>query len=264
MIQIQDLTLRVPGKLLVAKLNLQIESGQRWCILGKNGSGKSTLLRAIAGLPMATGHHKTGDIFWQRQSIEQLSNHDLACLRAYAEQSPSASDDWVARDVVEAGAWPWVVQREVAGENFKNKLEILIERSMSRCDALHLSHLRWRYLSGGERQRVALAACLAQSTQTLILDEPTAHLDLGHQFALIDDLVRASQSCKQILISSIHDLQLAARGFTHALILNADAQGTWVSGSVEQILNPEHIKQALGHDVTWATTEQGNKVLIAL
>jgi iron complex transport system ATP-binding protein len=264
MISVNNLTLSVPGRVLISDLQWEIEAGQRWCVLGKNGSGKSTLLKTIAGLqPLETT--LGGQINWNQKEIHQISHLDLARLRAYAEQTPQAANDWKAIDVVEAGASPWKVIREVAAIShvaYREELAALVKQAMKRCDVSHLEQQLWKYLSGGERQRVALASCLVQSTSVLILDEPTAHLDLGHQFNLMDDLVEASQSCQQSIIASLHDLQIAMRSFTHALILNGDEKGTWIAGEINEVLTPENIDRALGHPVTWATTESGLKVLV--
>ncbi len=259
MIELKNLTIEVPERVLVSHLSCQMKAGERWCVLGKNGSGKSTLLKTIAGLRLIS----SGQVMWQGERINLIPNIDLAKIRAYAQQVPIASDDWPVLDVVRAGAWPWIVTKSVEQVDFQQKLVSVIEQALIRCDIAHLSSRQWKYLSGGERARVALAACLAQTTKALILDEPTAHLDLGHQFKLIDDLVEASKSCDQLLISSIHDLQLISRGFTHALILNGDEEGSWIAGKLEDVLSPENIERALGHPVTWITHEN-KKVLIAL
>lgn len=263
MISIQNLTLRVPGRVLISSLDMEIKAGQRWCVLGKNGSGKSTLLKTIAGLKPLD--QSSGLIRWNQKEISQIPHLDLARLRAYAEQSPEASPDWRAEDIVEAGAWPWKLIREASAtspDTYRQELAALILQSMKRCDVAHLSNHLWKHLSGGERQRIALASCLVQSTAALIMDEPTAHLDLGHQFNLMDDLVEASQSCQQIMIASLHDLQLASRCFTHALILNGDEKGSWISGEIQEVLNPSTIQEALGHPVVWASTHAGLKVLV--
>lgn len=263
MISIQNLTLRVPGRVLISDLNLEIEAGQRWCVLGKNGSGKSTLLKTIAGLKPLD--KSSGVIRWGQKEITHISHLDLARLRAYAEQSPEALPDWRAQDIVEAGAWPWKLIREASATSsdvYRQELAALILQSMKRCDVAHLANHLWKHLSGGERQRIALASCLVQSTATLIMDEPTAHLDLGHQFNLMDDLVEASQSCQQIMIASSHDLQLASRCFTHVLMLKGDEEGSWISGEIHEVLNPLNIYESLGHPVVWASTQSGLKVLV--
>lgn len=261
MIEIKNLTIRVPGRTLISNLNCEMKAGEHWCILGKNGSGKSTFLRSIAGLDSIeqTG---SGKICWDKRDIDSIARIDLAKLRAYAQQVPVASDDWYVRDVVKAGAWPWIVSRDIEKSSFDLKLEEVIHQSLVRCDVSHLADQLWKYLSGGERARVALAACLTQTTKALILDEPTAHLDLGHQFKLIDDLVDASKCCDQLLVASIHDLQLLSRGFTHALILNGDKEGSWIAGHLDDVLTPENIETALNHPVTWLSHE-GKKILIA-
>lgn len=261
MIEIKNLTLKVPGRTLISNLSCEMNAGERWCIIGKNGSGKSTLLRSIAGIE-PLGNLSQGQISWDDQDLVGIARIDLAKLRAYAQQVPVANDDWHVRDVVRAGAWPWIVSRKIENSDFESKLEDVINQSLARCDVLHLASQPWKYLSGGERARVAIAACLTQTTKALILDEPTAHLDLGHQFKLIDDLVEASKCCDQLLVSSIHDLQLVSRGFTHALILNGDEEGAWIAGKVEDVLTPINIEAALKHPVAWLDYD-GQRILIA-
>jgi len=261
MISIRNLTLRVPGRTLITNLNLEISKGQRWCVIGKNGSGKSTLLKTISGIRKLQDQ-STGDIYWNQQALSDISELELARLRAYAEQFPQADPQWRVEAIVESGAWPWKRVREASSVSYHEDLKRLVDQAMQRCDIHSLKGQHWKYLSGGERQRVALAACLVQSTTVLVLDEPTAHLDLGHQFSLMDDLVQASESCEQIIVASVHDLQLAQKSFTHALLLNGDAEGTWLAGQVAEVLQPECIERSLGHPVAWASTASGRRVLI--
>ena len=178
MISIQNLTLGLPGRVLISSLDMEIKAGQRWCVLGKNGSGKSTLLKTIAGLkPLG---QSSGLIRWNQKEISQIPHLDLARLRAYAEQSPEASPDWRAEDIVEAGAWPWKLIREASAtspDTYRQELAALILQSMKRCDVAHLSNHLWKHLSGGERQRISIARALLIDPQILILDEATSSVD---------------------------------------------------------------------------------------
>ena len=97
MIQINDLTLKIPGRTLVANLNLRIERGQRWCVIGKNGSGKSTLLRSIAGL-QPVDKLSQGEIFWDGELISQIDTFKLASTRDAPDLPPPArlAASWLA------------------------------------------------------------------------------------------------------------------------------------------------------------------------
>ena len=206
-----------------------------------------------------------GEIFWDGELISQIDTFKLACVRAYASQNPQASDDWLAIDVVKAGAWPWVRAKKILGRSYQDELEDLITKVLIQCDIEGIQNRRWKYLSGGERQRISLAASLAQQTPVLILDEPTSHLDLGHQFKFIDQLIKPIDSQKifmDILIATIHDLQLFTRGFTHVLALNGDSDASWVAGTVQEVLTPQRVEYALGHSVSWVQKTDGQRVLI--
>ena len=119
-------------------------------------------------------------------------------------------------------------------------------------------------ISGGEQQRVALAACFAQQSPVLILDEPTSHLDVGHQIQLLKTLIEISQETPTAVIASLHDITLIQRGFTHALLLTGSdtSHGSYLLGTVEEVVTAEHLTQALGHPVVAATTPSGARVFI--
>jgi iron complex transport system ATP-binding protein len=107
---------------------------------------------------------------------------------------------------------------------------------------------------------VAIAACFAQNTKALILDEPTSHLDVGHQVSLLNTLVERSQTRQQTVIASLHEISLISRGFTHALLLIED--GSYIAGSVAEVVNPVNLQKSLGHPITEATTTSGQTIYI--
>ena len=209
-LETKNLDVQVPGRTLIKQLNWQVKQGERWCLIGSNGAGKSTLLRIIAGVQPIN----SGEVLWQNQAITTYQPEMLAKVRAYAEQSPIGGLGLRAIDVVLAAQWPW---HQTESTNHQLAMDAL-----KMCDVAHLAHAQWQTLSGGERQRVALAACFAQNTQALILDEPTSHLDVGHQVSLLGTLVERSQTCQQTVIASLHEISLIGRGFTHALLLIED------------------------------------------
>ena len=107
---------------------------------------------------------------------------------------------------------------------------------------------------------MALAACFAQNARALILDEPTSHLDVGHQINLLQSLIARSQSCDQTIVASLHDIGLIHRGFTHALLLLENGQ--CLQGAIDEIVNPQNLELALGHPIVEAQTSSGVKVYV--
>ena len=247
-LETKNLDVQVPGRTLIKQLNWQVKQGERWCLIGRNGAGKSTLLRIIAGVQPIN----SGEVLWQNQAITTYQPEMLAKVRAYAEQSPIGGLGLRAIDVVLAAQWPWHQTESTSHQLAMDALKM--------CDVSHLAHAQWQTLSGGERQRVALAACFAQNTKALILDEPTSHLDVGHQVSLLNTLIERSHTCQQTVIASLHEIGLIGRGFTHALLLIDD--GSYLAGSVAEVVNPTNLEKSLGHPIAEATTATGQIIYV--
>lgn len=248
-LETKHLDVEVPGRSLIKDLNWQVKKGERWCLIGRNGAGKSTLLRIIAGVQVNTS---AGEINWLGLALLSYKPEELAKIRAYAEQFPLGGVGLRAIDMVLAAQWPWHL--DVAEEIEQ------AQAALRACDVAHLEHAQWQTLSGGERQRVSLAACFAQNTQTILLDEPTSHLDIGHQVSLLKTLTERSRSCHQTIIASLHEIGLIHRGFTHALLLMND--GTYLAGSLSEVINPVNLEKSLGHPIATAQTVEGQVVYV--
>lgn len=245
-LETKSLHLEVPSKILIDRLDWIVREGERWCLIGRNGAGKSSLLKAIAGISDLTYQ---GSIQWMGQDLSSYSLEDLARVRSYAEQTPVGGVGLRAIDLVMATQWSaGLSDTQLAMDELKA------------CDVAHLSLSQWQHLSGGERQRVALAACFAQNARALILDEPTSHLDVGHQINLLQSLIARGQSCHQTIVASLHDIGLIHRGFTHTLLLLENGQ--CLQGAIDQIVNPQNLELALGHPILEAQTSSGVKVYV--
>ncbi len=156
---------------VLAHFNLAIEKGTCIVIEGDNGSGKTTLLKTLRGLYPASG----GQVLWDGKSIASMSDKDIAHHVAYMQQSVNVSFDYEAIDIVMTARYPYLKWWQQEGPGDK----AIVEKAMKEVGVYHLRHRSVQNLSGGERQRVFLAKALAQQTEVLLLDEPTAALDLG-------------------------------------------------------------------------------------
>lgn len=248
-LETKHLDVDVPGRNLIKDLNWQVKKGERWCLIGRNGAGKSTLLRIIAGVQ---ANDSAGQINWLGQTLLGYKSEELAKIRSYAEQFPLGGVGLRAIDMVLAAQWPWHLDPADEIEQAQVALRA--------CDVAHLERAQWQTLSGGERQRVSLAACFAQNTQAILLDEPTSHLDIGHQVALLNTLVQQSNTCEQAIIASMHDIGLIQRGFTHALLLMND--GSYLTGPLSEVTNPINLEKSLGHPIATAQTVEGQVVYV--
>jgi iron complex transport system ATP-binding protein len=238
-VELEGVRLRVGERTLVRGLDLQAHPGEMWCVLGANGAGKSTLLESIAGIRRPD----SGTIRLSGRRIEAWSPREAARLRSWLPQAVRDAFAATALEVVALGRHPhrsrWTWEDE---EDRRLALGAL--------DAMGVSAFAQRdvtTLSGGERQRVGIAAAIAQDAPLMLLDEPIAHLDLRHQLATLACLGRlASQSGRTILMS-IHDLNLAARVATHALLIGVD--GSASSGPFDEVATEPALSRAFGHSV---------------
>jgi iron complex transport system ATP-binding protein len=232
-----SLTLRVGTRTLLDTLTQTFCAGELWCIAGPNGAGKTTLISALAGLTTpAAGHVEVDGIalaHWQPARLAQRR----ALMPQYIRDAFSASvlDIVLLNRFPHLTGWGWERAEDRAAAHAA--LAMLGLEAFAARDVLSLS--------GGERQRVALAAVLCQDAPLLLLDEPLAHLDLHHQIACLDALTRWAQAGPRAIVFSCHDLNLARRFATHALLL--DGRGGFHAGPVHDVLTPERASDAFGH-----------------
>lgn len=193
-------------------VSLEVRPGECWAIVGPNGAGKSTLLRLMAGLL----HPGSGSVTLDGSALSSLSIRDRARRVAFMPQSISQDLDYVARDIVLMGRFP---HRSLGLFESSRDLEIA-GRAMSQTQTLDLADRSLATLSGGEAQRVHLAAALAQEPGLLLLDEPTASLDLQHQISIFSILTETVTRGARGVVVVTHDVNLAANFCSHVVLMN--------------------------------------------
>jgi iron complex transport system ATP-binding protein len=227
---VEHCCVRYGKKTVVDDVSLHAQPGAFIAVIGPNGAGKSTLLRAIAGLvPLVSG-----TIAVDGTSITALSPQQRAHRIAMVPQQTHMPTGFSVREVVAMARYafrPWYVAQ-------KAEDEAIIDAALRDCEIIEYADSAAAHLSGGEQQRVAVARAIAQQTNVLILDEPTAHLDLHHQAAIL----RIAQVLSQrgvLVIAAMHDLNLAAASASHILLLHHGrtvAQGTPVEVLQQAVL----------------------------
>lgn len=187
------------GKAVLREVDLPVMAGEVLALVGPNGAGKSTLLAALAGdLPLASGR-----ILLSGQPLNHWRAEELALRRAMLLQQVQLSFPFSVLDVVRMGRAPWSNTTASARD------DELVTYAMSATDVANFAGRKFSELSGGEKARVALARVLAQDTGVLMLDEPTAALDLRHQ-ELVLQVARARAAAGRAVVVVLHDLNLAA------------------------------------------------------
>ncbi len=239
MIRTEFLDLKVGSRTLVRQLDLAARPGECWSIIGRNGAGKSTLLRTLAGLHRPDG----GAVLVGGRPLDAWAPEELARQRAFLAQSRHDAFSYSVIETVLSARHPYHADRYWEGSDDHQ----VAMRALADMEVSELASRDVRTLSGGERQRVAIAALLAQETQLLLLDEPANALDLAHQVSVMALLAKLCREQGKTVVMVGHDLNLAYRISTHALLLNGD--GRWQAGPVEDTMRPALLGDYLGHPI---------------
>lgn len=205
-------------------------------LAGPNGSGKSTLLRAVAGLESPT----RGSITLGGTPLDALSLPERARRVAWMPQEEPAGDNLFVEEYVAYGRHPY--RGPFGAETAEDRAAVA--RAFQVVGAEEFVGRRVWELSGGERQRVRVARVLAQEAPVVLLDEPTAHLDIGHQIDLLARLRGIAESRRTCLVIALHDLNLAARFADRLLVLS---RGQRVAeGTPTEVLSPGLLREVWG------------------
>ncbi len=209
-LEAENLVVTLGGRRVLDEVSIKVDPGELVGIVGPNGSGKTTLLRAMAGLiPFENGKIIVGGT-----DLHQLRSRDRARQVAYMPQSTS-SHSFTALEFVLMSRYPHLGMFKLEGRSDIG----IAKKAMEQTGTLQFADRRLQTLSGGERQRIALARVLAQQANLLLLDEPTASLDMQHQLLTMTTARKQAESGTAVVLV-LHDLSLAARYCDRLVLLN--------------------------------------------
>lgn len=196
--------------LVVDSVNLIVRQGERMGLLGPNGAGKSTLLRLATGAlrPAAGTVRVAGD------AVVKLPRREIARRVAVVPQDFTVQFAYTVRQIVAMGRFP---HAQLWG-GLSTTDEAAVEAALETTGTTLLEGRVYTELSGGERQRVRIALALAQNSSLLLLDEPTAHLDIKHQVEVLELLAQLNAERGLTVVAALHDLTLAARYFPRLVL----------------------------------------------
>lgn len=235
---LHDVTISRGVGALVRQLSLQILPGQVWAVLGENGVGKSSLLAAMVDyLPVDAGYVELAG-----KPIRQRAPQTRARLLSWLPQYEPDTLSVTVLERVLLARHPFV---DSFFRDARSDVEAA-ELALADVGLAGYENRLVRHLSGGERRRVGLAACLAQHTPLLLLDEPLSALDLRHQQQIIQRLQSVARSGAAVVWIT-HDPNQALMGSTHVLLLLGD--GASVAGPVEAVLHADQLSRAYRTDV---------------
>jgi iron complex transport system ATP-binding protein len=220
------------GPSVVDDVTLAIDRGDLVGILGPNGSGKTTLLRLLSGTRVPF----RGSVRLDGMPLETITRRGIARRIAVVPQEIELAFEYTVIEMVLMGRHPHLGMFQVEGPD-----DYAIAREALRSTGTaHLESREFHTLSGGEKQRVVIAAALAQSADVLLLDEPTASLDLGYQLDIAALLATLNRDRRVTMVVSTHDLQLAA-SICRTLVLMRDGR-VLAAGPAAQVLTPDNIQ----------------------
>lgn len=239
MLSAESLSVVLGGKPIVQQLSMTCKPGEWWMLIGPNGAGKTTLLNALAG-----GAGCQGEIRVQEQSLAALPVRRRAQLIGMLSQSSGVHAAFTVEQIVAMGRYSH--RRGLLGAD-EPDLPQRVQQALTMTGMAAQRSQSMLTLSGGERQRAFLSQVFCQDPQVLLLDEPANHLDLVYQkqiFGMIDEW---RQQPGKLVISVVHDLSLARRYGTHALLMD---RGCCVAqGTIDAVLTDEHLNRVWGMDV---------------
>lgn len=249
LLSVRSLCMVIGARPLCTRLNLQVQAGERWAVLGGNGTGKTTLLHTLAGLRKPA----SGAIDVMGTSLEHWDRRLLSRQVGILFQDSQDTFPISVLDTALTGRYPhlpfWAME---------SRADIDLARSMLAQVELADQALRQvDTLSGGERRRLAIATLLLQSPRIWLLDEPTNHLDLRHQVSLLE-LVLEYAGNSGAVVMALHDVNLALRYCSHALLLVAHDE--LVAGPVNDVIGRTNLERLYRHPIGEVEDKSGRRL----
>jgi iron complex transport system ATP-binding protein len=236
MLQAESVAFGYDGGFRLSDASVVIAAGSLTGLLGPNGCGKTTLLKLLSGvLRPRSGRVMLGD-----RVLSSMTRRELARHIASVPQETHPAFDYTVMEMVLMGRHPHLSAFQLEGPaDFE-----IARQALDATGTRHLAHRNFMTLSGGEKQRVVIASALTQSTEVLLLDEPTASLDLAYQFEIGALLKRLNAERGTTMVMSTHDLNLAAAVCERIILLK---EGRVIAqGPTAEILTAERIRQLYG------------------
>lgn len=215
----------------VAKdLNLELSKGNLVCLMGKNGIGKSTLLRTLTKVQKPL----SGEVFIDSANLKNIENSVLSKSLSLVLTENLPESNLSVFELVALGRQPYT---NWVGKLTDNDLHF-INQAFEQTNTQHLIHSKYHELSDGQLQKVLIARALAQNTDIIILDEPTAHLDMHHTIETFILLKKLTQELQKTIIVSTHQINLALQ---IADVLWLMTPENFISGQTKELIKTHHI-----------------------
>lgn len=239
MLKAENISVSCGGKEIVRSLSFSLEEGQWLMLVGPNGAGKSTLIRAVSQGTAYTGRIELGE-----KDMRRMKPAQIARKIGILSQQHSVGYDYTVEEVVSLGRYAHSSGFLSSGDSEGEKR---VQEALEMTGLSDLRRASVLTLSGGEMQRTFLAQVFAQAPQILILDEPANHLDLVYQKHIFSIICEWLKAPGRAVMSVVHDLSLAKKYGTHALLMNRGC--AYAQGEISDVLSKENLEYAYEMDV---------------
>jgi iron complex transport system ATP-binding protein len=235
-LEMQKVTLGYNHHPVLEDINLKVSPGQMVGLIGPNGSGKSTIVKALSHVISP----ESGRITVDNREITRIPRRELSCLVGVVPQLPLLPSTFTAFEIVLMGRNPHLGLFQSEG---KHDWEIARE-AMEKTGTAELANRYVNELSGGEIQCLLIARVLVQETRAILLDEPTANLDIGRQGEILDLIKKLCAQNNLAVLAAVHDLNLAAQYCDHLLLINK--RHIHAEGTPGEVITDRNIKEVYG------------------
>jgi len=237
-LEIQNLSLGYNHRPVVQSLSFQLHAGEMLGLIGPNGCGKTTIIKALSRVLSP----RTGRILLNGKDMAAISRSELARLIGVVPQNPYLPENFTVAEIVLLGRNPYLgLLRNESTRDIS-----IVWWAMERTGISHLAGRKMGELSGGEKQRVTIARVLAQEPGAILLDEPTANLDINHQIAILDLISSLCREKNLAVLIVMHDLNMAAQYCSRLLLM--DHGCIRAEGTPREVITSSNIKEVYGTD----------------
>jgi iron complex transport system ATP-binding protein len=237
-IEVDKLTLAYGHTTVIHEMSFSVMNGEMLGLIGPNGSGKSTLIKAMSHVITP----KSGHILLEGKDVSKTPRSEMARLIGVVPQTPILPSSFSAFEIVLMGRNPHLGMLRYESEK---DMEITYQ-AMEQTGTLKFAGRRIGELSGGEIQRVVIARVLAQQPQVILLDEPTANLDISHQLDILDLIKNLCRLNHLTVVITVHDLNLAAQYCDRLVLINNGV--LHAVGTPREVITADNIKEVYGTD----------------
>jgi iron complex transport system ATP-binding protein len=253
-LEIENINLDYGPRPVIRELSFQLFSGDILGLVGPNGCGKTSVIKALSRVLTPS----SGRILLEGKDLQGIVRSELARFIGVVPQNPSLPETFTVFEVVILGRNPHLGL--LIGETVRDIA--IVWQAMERTGITHLAKRRIGELSGGEKQRVTIARVLAQEPQVILMDEPTANLDIAQQMDILDLITGMCREKNIASLIAVHDLNVAAQYCTRIIMLKNGQ--IYVEGIPAEVITAENVREVFGADTMIYPHPENNLPMVLL